>query len=33
MVHVPAHVLAAARLGGWPAADIFIEEQEADQSA
>jgi hypothetical protein len=26
VVHVPAHVLAAARLGGYEAKDIFIEE-------
>ena len=25
MVHVPAHILSAARLGGYPAKDIFNE--------
>lgn len=27
MVHVPAHVLSAARLGGYPAKDIFNDAQ------
>ena len=26
LVHVPAHVLAAARLGGYEATDIFLDE-------
>jgi hypothetical protein len=26
LLHVPAHVLAAARLGGYEAKDIFLDE-------